>query len=212
MRTRRLALCLVIVALAGCVPIVSLHPLFTKENIVFEEKLVETWVEDPNDPEVTWEFSRLDESAAQGPLEAWREEITKFYRLSITDDEGRKGSFAACLVKVGDGLFLDVFADRFPSGEQDIEKMKLAYNGFFFLPVHTFIRVDSIGEQLAIRITDDDRFEELIQAEPTAVRHEIVDDRPVLTASTEQLQAFVARFAADERLFPNDLTLSRKAK
>ena len=191
-------------------PIVSLHPLFTKENIVFEEKLVGTWVKDPNDPEVTWEFSRLDESAAQGPLEALRDEITKFYRLNITDEEGRKGSFAACLVKLGDRLFLDVFADRFPSGEQDIEKMKLAYNGFFFLPVHTFIRLDSIGEQLAIRLTDDDRFEELIQAEPTAIKHEVVDDRPVLTASTKELQAFVAKFAGDERLFPNDLTLQRK--
>lgn len=212
MKAKKLAFCFLAVLLAGCVPVVSLHPLFMKENILFEEKLVGTWVEDPNDPEVTWEFSRLDESAAQGPLEAWRDEIAKFYRLSITDEEGRKGLFAACLVKVGDRLFLDVFADRFPSGEQDIEKMKLAYNGFFFLPVHTFIRVDSIGEQLAIRITDDDRFEELIQAEPQAVKHEVVDDRPVLTASTKELQAFVAKFAGDERLFPNDLTLSRKAK
>jgi hypothetical protein len=211
-KNKNLAFCLLAILLAGCVPIVSLHPLFTKENIIFEEKLVGTWVKDSNNPEVIWKFSRLDESAAQGPLEPWKEEITKFYGLNITDQDGRKGSFAACLVKLGDRLFLDVFADRLPSGEQDIEKAPLVYNGFFFLPVHTFIKVDSIGDQLVIRVTDDDRFKELIQAVPAAVKHEIVDDRPVLTASTKELQEFVTKFAGDERLFPNDLTLSRKAK
>lgn len=210
MRTKKLTLGCLAALLAGCAPIISLHPLFTKDTIAFEEKLVGTWVKDPNDPKVTWEFSRLDETAAQGLLEPWRDEITKFYRLNITDEEGRKGSFATCLVKLGDRLFLDVFPDRFPSDEQDVEKMKLAYNGFFFVPVHTFIRVDSIGEQLVIRITDDDRFKELVQAEPTAVKYESVDDRPILTASTKELQAFATKFAGDERLFPNDLTLQRK--
>jgi hypothetical protein len=212
MWTRRFALCCTAALLAGCVPIVSLHPLFTKENIVFEEKLLGTWVKDANDPEVTWVFSRLDPAAAEGILEPWRDELDRFYRLSITDEDGRKGTFAACLVRLGERLFLDVLPDRFPSDEQDIEKMKLVYNGFFFVPVHTFIRVDAIGEELAIRITDDERFKDLIEAEPTAVRCEEVNERIVLTASTAQLQAFVANHAGDERLFPNDLTLIRKPK
>jgi len=212
MWTRRFAFCCVATLLAGCVPVVSLHPLFTKENITFEEKLLGAWVKDPNKPEVTWVFSRLDPSAAEGILEPWREEIDKFYRLVITDEEGRNGSFAACLVKLGDRLFLDVLPDRFPSDEQDIEKMKLPYNGFFFAPVHTFIRVDSIGEQLTLWITDDEQFKELVEAEPTAVRYEEVNERLVLTASTKELQAFVAKHAGDKRLFPNELTLMRKAK
>jgi hypothetical protein len=212
MRTKRPIFFCLAVILGGCVPVVSLHPLFTGDDIVFEEKLVGTWVNDPNDPKVTWEFSRLDETDAQGPLEAWQDQITKFYRLNLTDEEGRKGVFAACLVKLGDRLFLDVFPDRFPSGERDIEKMKLGYNGFFFLPVHTFIKVDSLGEQLAIRLTDDDQFKELVQAEPAAVKYEMVEDRPILTASTKELQAFVAKYAGQERLFPNDLTLTRKTR
>jgi len=212
MGTKRLAFFCLAALLAGCVPVVSLHPLFTEENIVFEEKLVGTWVKDPNKPEVTWVFSRLDPSAAEGILEPWRDQIGKFYRLAVTDEDGRKGVFAACLVQLGDRRFLDVLPDRFPSDEQDIEKMKLAYNGFFFLPVHTFIRVDALGERLTIRITDDEQFKELIKADPIAVRHEEVNERLVLTASTRELQAFVAKYAGDERLFPNDLTLTRKAQ
>jgi hypothetical protein len=198
--------------LAGCVPVVSLQPLFTKGDILFEEKLLGTWVEDFNDPEMTWEFTRLGESTASDLLEPWQDELGKFYRLGVADKEGHKGSLVACLVKLGDRTFLDIFPDQLPAGEQEIEKAKLVYNAFFFLPVHTFVRVDSIGDRLTMRLTDDDRFEELLQAEPAAVKHEMLADRPVLTASTSELQTFVTKYAGDERLFANELVLSRKNK
>jgi hypothetical protein len=198
--------------MAGCVPIVSLHPLFTKDTIVFEEKLLGTWVEDSNKPQVTWEFARLEESAAERLPAEIRDQIQKCYRVNVDDDKDRKGSFAACLVKLQDRLFLDVLPDKFPSGEQDPEKMKLTYNAFFFLPVHSFVRVNSIGDQLKIRLTDDDGFKKLLEAEPKAVKCDMIDERPVLTASTAELQAFMTKYADDERLFPSDLTLTRKSK
>jgi hypothetical protein len=200
------------VLLAGCVPIVSLHPLFTKDSIVFEEKLLGTWIEDSNKPQVTWEFARFEESAAERLPAELREEIAKCYRLNVADNEGRKGSFAACLVKLQDKLFLDVLPDRFPSGEQDPEKMKLVYNAFFFMPVHSFVRIGPIGDQLKIRLTDDEGFKKLLEAEPKAVKYDTIDDRPVLTASTAELQVFMTKYADDERLFPSDLTLTRKGK
>ncbi len=198
--------------LAGCVPIVSLHPLFTKETITFDEKLLGTWVEDGNQPQVTWEFAHLEESAARLLPAELRDALDKCYRLTIADKDGRRGSFAACLVKLHDKLFLDVMPDRFPSGEQDPEQMKLVYNAFFFTPVHSFVRVSSIGAQLRMRLTDDEGFKKLLDAEPKAVKHDLIDDRPVLTASTEELQAFVAKFAEDQRLFPSEVTLTRKNK
>jgi hypothetical protein len=51
-----------------------------------------------------------------------------------------------------------------------------------------------------------------VAAEPNAVRHEMVEDRPVLTASTSELRAFVTKYAGDERLFPSEVTLTRKEK
>ncbi len=197
--------------LAGCGPIFSLQPLFTKENLVFEEKLLGTWVEDFNDPEMTWKFTRFGESTASDFLEPWQpDELGKFYRLEVVDKEGHKGSLVACLVKLGDRMFLDIFPDKLPCGEEEIEKAKLVYNGFFFLPVHTFVRVDSIGDRLTMQLTDDDKFKELLQAQPAIVKHEMVDDRPILTASTEELQAFVTKYAGDERVFSNEIVLSRK--
>lgn len=220
MKTNRLMLCCLMVVFAGCVPIFSLHPLFKGGDVVFDEKLVGTWVQDVNDPNGVWEFSRYNATDAKGLLERLGDDITKFYHLSIVGDEDGKGlraasSCAACLVKVGDRLFLDVFPDRFPSGErdaEDVQETKFPWNVFFFQPIHTFFRVDSIGEKLVMRMTDDDGFKDLIKAAPNAVKHEIVDDRLILTASPEELQAFVTKYAGDERLFASDLTLSRKAK
>jgi hypothetical protein len=212
MRTRKLLPYCWAALLAGCVPIVSLHPLVTKDTIAFEEKLLGTWAEDGNQPQVTWEFGHLEPSAARLLPAELRDSLDKCYRLNIADNEGRKGSFAVCLVKLQDKLFLDIMPDRFPSGEQDPNQMKLVYNAFFFTPVHTFVRVSSIGEQLKIRLTDDDGFKKLVQADLKAVKYDVIDDRPVLTASPEELQAFVAKYAADDRLFPSEVTLSRKGK
>jgi hypothetical protein len=209
---KKLAFCIVGVALGGCVQVVSVQPLYTKADIIFKEELLATWLFDPNQPEAAVEFSRLDEAAARNLREVWGDESRKLYHLNTVEDNGSKGSFIASLVKLGDRLFIDTVPDRFPSGEQDMAETKFAHNAFFILPVHTFIRVDSIGEQLAIRVMLDRPFQELVRAEPNAVQYQMIDGRPVLTASTKELQEFVTRFADDERLFTPAMTLTRKAK
>ena len=210
MKTKRALFYCLAALLGGCVPIVSLHPLFTGEDIVFEEKLLGTWGDDVNEPEVTWEFARFEEGDTEALPETLDDQIERLYRLRLTDDDGHEGSFVATLVRLNGRRFLDIFPDEFPSGEPDVEKMKLVYNAFFFLRVHTFARVDTIGKRLQMRLTDDEEFAELLEAEPNAVRHEVVEDRPVLTAGTKELQAFVLKLADDERLFPNEVVLQRR--
>jgi hypothetical protein len=201
------------VLLAGCVPIVSLHPLFTTETITFEEKLLGTWVEEADKPQVTWEFARLEDGAAERLPEDLKDQAAKCYRVNVADDKGGKGSLVACLVKLQDKLFLDVLPDKFPSGEQNAETMKFTYNAFFFLRVHTFVRVDVLGDQLKLRLTDDEQFKKLLEAEPKAVGYTEADDHVILTASTTELQTFVTKYAGNEKLFPNEVTLSpRKDK
>jgi hypothetical protein len=197
---------------AGCVPIVSLNPLFTKETIVFDEKLLGTWLEDSNDPgrSWAWEFARFEESAAQGLPEDLQSDFKRVYRLNLTHkgDPQVQWAAAACLVKLGERRFLDIFSDHFPSGESDPEKM---YNALFCLRSHSFLRVDAIGDKLKIAITRDENFKKLVEAEPRAVAYTLTERGPVLTASTRDLQAFVTRYADDERLFL-PVTLVRKSQ
>jgi hypothetical protein len=51
---------------------------------------------------------------------------------------------------------------------------------------------------------------ELLKENPSAVEHTSVGDRLVLTGSTKELQAFVLKYADDERLFTDEVALSRK--
>ena len=199
--------------MVGCVPVVSLHPLFTKQDIVFDGGLLGTWTGDVNNVGAVWEFARFDERLAEGLPKPFRSEFKSFYRLAVSDRDGYKGSLAACLVKLNNRLFLDIFPDKFPSGESDVKQTKLLYNAYFYLPSHTFIRVDSIGgDSLEFHLTDDDEFDKLLDAEPKAIEYTETEERPILTASTNELQAFVTRYADNPHLFPTELTLTRKTK
>ncbi len=197
MKTKKLLFYLLAGILGGCVPVMSLHQLYTEEDVVFEEELTGIWVDDPKNPKTTWEFSR-----------AGAEE--KAYKLVYSDDEGKKGSFVAHLVKLENSLFLDVLPSQFPSEQQEWEKMKWGYNFFFFVPAHTFIKIDSIKPQLKMRRTINDEMKELFKEEPNAVKYELVEDEIILTASTKELQAFVLKYAYDIRVFPAKIVLTRK--
>jgi hypothetical protein len=195
MNTRKFLFYLLAALLGGCVPVMSLHPLYTDKDIAFEEKLLGTWVDDNN--ETTWEFSCPNEPA-------------KTYKLIFVDDESKKGSFDVYLTKLQNKLYLDVYPGESPWDEKDPNRLIWPYNSLFLIPAHTFIKIDSVEPQLKMRLTDDDEMEKLLKEDPNAVKHESVKDGFVLTASTKELQAFVLKYADDSRLFTEEIVLRRK--
>ncbi len=197
MKVKKFLFYLLAALLGGCVPVMSLHSLYTKENVVFEEKLLGTWVDDPNSPETTWEFNRIEEPETA-------------YRLVLSDKDGQKGSFVAHLVKLENRLFLDVYPSELPWEPDDPNKVKWLFNSFFLIPAHTFIKIDSIKPQLKMRLINDGKMEELLKEDPNAVKHTSIEGRVVLTASTKELQAFVLKHADDNRVFTNEVVLNRR--
>ncbi|MBN1361413.1 MAG: hypothetical protein JW993_12520 [Sedimentisphaerales bacterium] len=207
MKTKKVLFYGLAALMAGCVPVVSLHPLVSSDNLAFDERLIGVWVDEP---ETTWEFARATSADAEALPDGLGDAVEKAYRLDFRDDEGRKGAFLACLVKLDDKLFLDVFPRTFPSGEEEAEKTDLPYNTLFFVRAHSFVRVLEIGNQLKMRLTDDEAFKKLIEAEPNAVASTSVDGTAVLTASSESLRAFALKHADDDRFFTNEVVLTRK--
>jgi hypothetical protein len=201
MKTKKVLSYVLVGLLGGCVPVMSLHPLFTEQDVIFEEKLLGKWVDDVNSPNSIWEFSRID-SAEKADEKA--------YKLVLSDKEGKKGLFTAHLVKLEGKLFLDVHPGKPPWETEDPNKVQWEYNTVFFLPVHSFVRVGSIGPELKMRITDDEKMKEFLKEEPKAVGHEMIDDAPILTATTKELQKFVLKYADNEKVFCNEVTLKRK--
>ncbi|UCC96403.1 MAG: hypothetical protein JSW66_11215 [Phycisphaerales bacterium] len=197
MNHKKLICCLVGILLGGCVPVISLHPLFTEEDTLFDKELLGTWVDDPNSPDTTWEFRDINE-----PKNA--------YELIFTDEEGKQGSFIARLVKLQEKLFLDVYPSKLPWDVNDPEKTDWPYNSFFLIPAHTFLKIDSVEPQLKMWLTSESEMKDLLTEEPNAVEHTFAGDRLVLTATTKELRAFILKYADDKRLFTGDLALTRR--
>ena len=197
MKARKFLFYIVPFLLGGCVPVLSLYPLYTKEDVVLEKKLLGTWVDDVNSPETTWEFNRIDE-----PENA--------YKLIFTDEDGKKGSFVAYLLKLQDRLFLDIYPSDLPWEPDDPNKMDWPYNSFFLVPAHTFLRINSIEPQLKMRLALESKIEELLTEDPNAVKHMTIGERLVLTAPTRDLQAFVLKHVDSDKLFTDEITLIRK--
>lgn len=209
MRTKKFLFYLLAGLLGSCVPVMSLHSLFTEENIVFNEKLLGTWVDDPNSPKGTWEFKRVADSAQKDWELPPPKKPEKAYNLLLSNEEGAKGSFFAHLVRLEGRLFLDVFPSQLPCAELD-PKQDWVFNTAFLIPGHSFAVIDSIEPQLKIRWTNEDEMEKFLKEQPNALKHELVEDKIVLTASTDQLQKFVLKYADDKRIFPAEAVLVRK--
>ncbi len=178
MGTKKAVFYLLAVMLGGCV-LSSLHPLYTDEELIFEEKLIGKWSGENN----LWEFRAGEPNT---------------YQMRIFD--GQEGRFVAHLVKLGDMLFLDIFPDSETLGEPQ------AFYGFHLLPTHTFMKVEQIEPKLQLRAMDYDKVSEILKEDPNLLKHEVVEDRIVLTASTEQLQKFIVEYAGEDGVFADEAT------
>jgi len=176
MKTKKTVFYLLVLLLGGCLP--SLHQLYTDETLIFEEGLIGKW---RADEDAIWQF---------------REAGEKEYQLRIYEAEGELGRFEAHLVKIKGTMFLDLYPDS--EHMKDLDD----FYKYHILAVHTFMKVDQIEPNLQLRMMDYDEVEDMLEDDPDAIKHEVVDERIVLTATTEQLQEFV--IAHVETIFGDD--------
>jgi hypothetical protein len=176
-----LALISFLIVLAGCVP--SLHPLYTDRDLVFDPALLGVWSE--TDSNETWTFTRGAE---------------REYRLVNTDKDGKKTNFSARLLKIDGEMFLDLFAVK-PADLQDND---------YLLPLHTFIRVIEIDPSPRFSYLDPDWLKQFLEKNPATIRHEMVDNEILLTASSPELQKFLLAQLKTEGAFRESTELKRK--
>lgn len=168
---RRFAL-VVILATAllvqGCL-VVSMHPLYTENDVVFDESLVGTWGDTTSD-EDSWVFE---------PAEG------KAYRMTVNEEGKEPGHFEAHLVKLGEYLFLDLYPEE-PDG----------INEFFIshvIPAHSIWRVTITTDTLSLAALNYDWITQEIEAGRLDVEHEKLKDLLVLTGKPRDLQILVLK-------------------
>lgn len=197
MNIEKIMFYLLAVMLGGCVPIVSLYPLYNENDAILEEKLLGQWIQDSN--ETSWQFVRPDPNSAD-------------YRLILSDEEQHKGLFTCRFTKISDKLFLNVFPAESPWGTEDNNSLPWHYNVFFMIPAHTCIRVDSIEPKLVLCLLYEDKVNKILEQKPESISHLIINERLVLNAPTEQLRSFISEHAADEDLFKEKIILIKKSE
>lgn len=201
MKMKRIMVYLLAAILGGCVPVLSLHPLYNEPDTIYDQKLIGNWVDEANG--ITMFFSRPEGEGKKYHL--------AYTQINEDTKKPMKGIFVARMVKLGDKLFLDVFPEELPNGQiDDPNNYKWYVNAFFLVPGHTFAAVDTIEPQLKLRITNIDKMKEFLEKNPAAVKHENVSDTVVLTANTAELQKFVVKYADNKEVFGKEMTLKRK--
>ncbi len=184
--TKQVLSILWILILAGCVP--SLHELYTPETLVFDPSLIGCWETSGGDQ---WYFIRHAEKDT--------------YHLVIMEKEDKRSALLAHLADLDGQRYLDLYPDG------DAELCTGDWYKFHLLGVHTFLRVEQTDPNLVLAVMQPDAVEELLEKKPTLIKHEVVDDRVVLTGSPYQLQAFLKNPEVPRQLFsdPTHLTPCR---
>jgi hypothetical protein len=191
MKTKSLfCLGLAAILLAGCV-VQCIYPLFTEKEFMQYPALVGTWTQKDEDKEVgLWTFT----------------EDERRYKLSQTDEKGRKAVFQVVAGKIGTNVFLDCsLAD--PSPTEQLNDFATVH----LVGAHTFVKAIKTNDALLLVAMNTEWLEKHLEQNPKAVAHIRRDKMPpLLTASTEELKKFVATFANDTNAFQNEIKLVPK--
>ena len=162
--------------IGGCVP--SLHQLWTKDTLVYEDAIAGTYREGGN----VWEFVGDPENRS--------------YALTIHEDDDKTSQLTAHLVEVEGERFFDFY----PADDAQLEGGD--WMKFHLIPAHLFFHVSATEPNLVIAAMDPDKVEKLLKEKPDMVKHEMIeDDRVVLTDLPEGLQRFLLKGLKIEGFF-----------
>ncbi|MCB0520294.1 MAG: hypothetical protein H6577_08750 [Lewinellaceae bacterium] len=194
--------------LQGCIP--SLHPIYTTDKLVEVKELPGLWTESGNG-QVTYKNS-------EGKPESWNfnDQGDKSYELIHTDDQGRKAVFEVHVIKLDRYYFMDFYpTESAEEGEPviaDVYKMN-DMEQMHLLPVHTFAKLEISPTELKISMFDPDFLKKLLENQQIRIKHEKTESGFVLTASPEELQKFVAKYAdVKEAFLPDPTVLKNRLK
>lgn len=179
---------ILLIGLSGC-GIFSIYPLYHDDDLIVNNDLIGLW-ENKEDGDF-FQFDTLE---------------NKKYRVLWYDEEDTV-FFEAGVVQLDDHLFFDFF----PYDGKDESDMwdNMIRN---FIPAHSFAKVDLHDGSFTIAEFDSERLIELFKSNRIRLAHAIPDDDyVVITASTDDLQKFISRYADDNDAFNESDTYLKRS-
>lgn len=157
----------------------SLLPLFGEKNLVFNLGLIGAW-KDMDKKEIYY----IQKSEG------------KNYTMIVCNEKGDTSKHIAQLGQLGKFWFLDSYPI---SCAQDYQ----------MIPIHIISKIRLNGDTLSFGSFESDHLKNLIQSGNVKIPHVILDDKVVLTASSDEMQQLVLLLAEDENAFPQPTRLIR---
>jgi len=191
---RACAIALIGAWMAGCgTP--SLHPIYTKDTLVEDERIAGSWRDENGKTTYTVALTK-----------------NSVYRLHVgsppsgKDDKGVDSDLELRLVQVGGSRFIDVCAGAADRSRLD-EK-----HGTLFVPTHLFARVKIEGDTATVWWLKQDWARRMMDDHASGFSATPLDEKengPILiTSETDKLRAFLRNHAEDEDAWES-ITLRR---
>jgi hypothetical protein len=175
------------VVLSGCV--LSLHPLFTGGDRIHEPALDGVWQAKDGKGTFTLRWFRDGKS----------------YLLQTELEDQPKGDFNAALGAIGKDRFLEIV----PRRPNNIHAK--SFYGGHFIQAFSFWKVALEKDTLTLTPLNYQWIEAMDKAKKLDIKHEQQEGGFImLTASTEELKAFVLKYADDKSAFSGGLNFERK--
>ena len=210
MKTKNIVLMsLIILLLSGCL-VKSLHPFYKENQSLFKKELIGTWT--GKDSSI-WNI--VQGKKTTGLFKPDMPENA--YLITYTDKKG-SAVFKVHLFQLENHLFLDFYPeDADAAGSNDLMTMHL-------VPMHTVARIELIAGHIVIRWYNEEWLISLFKQNKIRIPHEKIpyesgkvndnDFQVILTASTDELQKFMLKYADDPNALKNDDTfvLSKRVR
>jgi hypothetical protein len=179
-----------LLACTGCIP-VSLHTIASEAH--FEQRYIGVWGEGGG----YWEIVAGTISGSHPDPAGGNEYIMEHsdYEVYYTES-GKTSELTARLTRIDGVDFLDLSPQHGKNslwGNHDIGGKFL--EELLTLPLHTWVKVDVVEGKLRMLPVDLDYINGVLEQDPNALPHISTGDEdwPIITASPDQLRAFIAK-------------------
>jgi hypothetical protein len=172
--------------------LISLHPLYTPDTLVYKPELLGTWKDSEG---LKWTFEPSGEDS-----------VKTYYHLSL-QKKGKKKYYTAHLVTLNENMYLDVL----PKANKKSNSYELMGELAYFVPTHNFIRLTTTGNSITVSLFSTDYLDQLYKDGKTNLGREKLENNDYLiNASTAELQAFFKKFGGIKEAFQDPTTMVKQ--
>lgn len=182
-------LVLALTAMSSCL-VSSLHPFYKEKDKIFDPVMIGSWIDSDS---CIWTIE-----PNMVPTEFMKpKEPDGAYKITYYEDEDEISVLTGTLFRLNGVDYVDFIPDI---NEEHFSTDLTAYH---HIPVHTLARVRYSRNSIMLFWYGDDWLNELFEENRIRIAHETVQnhdyDRQVLTASTDELQKFITKYANDPK-------------